>query len=39
MRMLDRKLVRDLRRIWVQCLAISLVLGCGTMVLVLSTGT
>lgn len=39
MRILDRKLVRDLRRIWVQCLAIALVLGCGIMVLNLSTGT
>ncbi|MEZ5913772.1 MAG: ABC transporter permease [Paracoccaceae bacterium] len=37
--MLDRKLVRDLRHIWVQCLAIALVLGCGIMVLILSTGT
>ncbi|TNF57330.1 MAG: ABC transporter permease, partial [Rhodobacteraceae bacterium] len=39
MRMLDRKLARDLRHIWVQCLAIALVLGCGIMVLILSTGT
>lgn len=39
MRMLDRKLLRDLRQIWVQCLAIALVLGCGIMVLILSTGT
>lgn len=36
---LDRKLLRDLRRIWMQCLAIALVLGCGIMVLVLSSGT
>lgn len=35
---LDRKLIRDLRRIWVQCLAIALVLGCGVMVLVLAQG-
>lgn len=35
---LDRKLFRDLRRIWVQCLAIALVLGCGVMVLVLAQG-
>ncbi|MBF9029590.1 FtsX-like permease family protein [Rhodobacterales bacterium HKCCE3408] len=39
MRMLDRKLLRDLRHIWVQCFAISLVLGCGIMVLILSSGT
>ena len=39
MRMLDRKLLRDMRQIWVQCLAIALVLGCGIMVLVLSSGT
>ena len=34
MRALDRKLLRDLRRIWAQALAIALVLGCGIMVLV-----
>ncbi|WP_296478687.1 ABC transporter permease [Roseinatronobacter sp.] len=34
MNALDRKLLRDLRRIWVQVLAIALVLGCGIMVLV-----
>ena len=34
MRALDRKMLRDLRRIWAQTLAISLVLGCGIMVLV-----
>ena len=39
MRALDRKLLRDLRRIWAQALAIALVLGCGVMVLVLATGT
>ena len=39
MRALDRKLLRDLRRLWAQCLAIALVLGCGVMVLVLATGT
>lgn len=33
-RALDRKLLRDLRRIWAQALAIALVLGCGIMVLV-----
>lgn len=39
MRALDRKLLRDLRRIWVQSLAIGLVLACGIMVLVLANGT
>lgn len=34
MRALDRKLLRDLRRIWAQTLAIALVLGCGIMVMV-----
>ena len=34
MRVLDRKMLRDLRRIWAQALAIALVLGCGVMVLV-----
>ena len=34
MRVLDRKLLRDLRRIWAQTLAIALVLGCGIMMLV-----
>ncbi|MCC5988265.1 MAG: ABC transporter permease [Pararhodobacter sp.] len=34
MRALDRKMLRDLRRIWAQTLAIALVLGCGIMVLV-----
>ncbi len=34
MRALDRKMLRDLRRIWAQSLAIALVLGCGVMVLV-----
>jgi len=33
-RALDRKMLRDLRRIWAQALAIALVLGCGIMVLV-----
>ncbi|WP_102224913.1 ABC transporter permease [Acidimangrovimonas sediminis] len=39
MRALDRKLLRDLRRLWAQSLAIALVLGCGVMVLVLATAT
>ena len=34
MRVLNRKMLRDLRRIWPQTLAIALVLGCGIMVLV-----
>ena len=34
MRALDRKLIRDLRRIWAQTLAIALVMGCGIMVMV-----
>ncbi|MFN7003963.1 MAG: ABC transporter permease, partial [Roseinatronobacter sp.] len=34
MRALDRKLLRDLRRIWAQTLAIAMVLGCGIMVMV-----
>lgn len=34
MKALDRKLIRDLARIWAQTLAIALVLGCGIMVLV-----
>ena len=39
MRALDRKVLRDLRAIWAQGLAIALVLACGVMVMVLSTGT
>ena len=39
MRVLDRKLLRDLRRIWAQTLAIALVLGCGVMVMVGATAT
>ena len=35
---LDRKLWRDLRRLWAQGLAIALVMACGVMVLVLTTG-
>ncbi|WP_439561757.1 ABC transporter permease [Roseinatronobacter sp.] len=34
MRVLNVKMLRDLRRIWAQALAIALVLGCGVMVLV-----
>ena len=36
---LDRKLLRDLRRIWAQTLAIALVLGCGIMLLVAAQAT
>lgn len=36
MRALDRKLMRDLRRLWAQSLAIALVLACGVLVLVLA---
>lgn len=38
MRALDAKLLRDLRRLWAQGLAIGLVLACGVMVLVLAQG-
>lgn len=36
---LDRKLLRDLLRLWAQVLAIAMVLACGVMVLVLANGT
>ncbi len=39
MRVLDRKLRRDLRRIWLQALAIALVIGCGVAMYVMSLGT
>ncbi|UCH73924.1 MAG: ABC transporter permease [Rhodospirillales bacterium] len=39
MRALDRKLRRDLRRIWLQALAIALVIGCGVAMYVMSLGT
>ena len=39
MRALDRKLLRDLRRIWAQSLAIGLVLACGVAVLVMAYGS
>jgi putative ABC transport system permease protein len=35
-RALDRKLIRDLRRLWAQVVAIALVMGCGVMVMVLA---
>lgn len=39
MRSLNRKLVRDLRHIWMQGLAIALVIGCGVAMYVMSLGT
>lgn len=38
MSVLDRKLLRDLRRMWAQVLAIALVLACGVTILVLAVG-
>lgn len=38
MRVLDKKLLRDFGRLWAQSLAISLVLACGVMILVISIG-
>ena len=38
MRTLDRKLIRDLRRIWAQALAIALVMAAGTATFVLASG-
>ncbi len=39
MRALDKKLIRDLGRLWAQSLAIALVLACGVATLVLSVGS
>ncbi len=39
MRSLNRKLLRDLRHIWLQALAISLVIGCGVAMYVMTLGT
>lgn len=36
---LDRKLLRDLRRLWAQIIAVSLVMGCGVMTLILALGS
>lgn len=36
--MLDRKLVRDLGRLWAQSLAVALVMACGVMTLILALG-
>ncbi|MGH6922694.1 MAG: ABC transporter permease, partial [Propylenella sp.] len=38
MRALDRKLVRDFRRLWSQALAVALVLACGVATLILAIG-
>ncbi|MYZ48199.1 ABC transporter permease [Propylenella binzhouense] len=38
MRTLDIKLVRDLKRLWAQALAVALVLACGVATLILATG-
>lgn len=38
LRMLDRKLVRDLARLWAQALAVALVMACGVMTLILAMG-
>ena len=39
MRALDRKLIRDFRRLWAQSLAIALVMACGVATLILAIGT
>ncbi|MEO9877673.1 MAG: FtsX-like permease family protein [Anderseniella sp.] len=39
MRALDKKLIRDLKRLWAQGLAIALVLACGVATLVLAIGS
>ncbi len=39
MRVLDRKLLRDIRRLWAQSLAIAVVLATGVMIMVMSVGT
>src|SRR5512134_3822344 len=39
MRTLDKKLARDLRRMWAQALAIALVMGAGVATIVLAIGT
>lgn len=38
MRVLDRKLVRDVRRMWAQVIAIALVMACGVATIVLAIG-
>jgi putative ABC transport system permease protein len=39
MRALDRKLLRDLGRLWAQSLAVALVMACGAATLILAIGT
>ena len=39
MRMLDRKLFRDIRRLWAQALAIAFVIGGGVAMLLLAVGS
>lgn len=39
MRVLDKKLFRDLRRMWPQSLAIALVMACGVATLIMAVGT
>ena len=38
MHAIDRKLLRDFRRLWMQALAIALVLACGVAILLTSVG-
>jgi putative ABC transport system permease protein len=38
MHAIDRKLIRDFRRLWAQALAIALVLACGVAILLTSLG-
>ena len=38
MRALDRKLIRDIRRLWAQSLAIAMVLACGVLAMVMMYG-
>ncbi len=38
MRVLDKKLIRDFKRLWAQSLAVSLVLACGVATLILAVG-
>ncbi|NCW21120.1 MAG: ABC transporter permease, partial [Gammaproteobacteria bacterium] len=38
MRPLDRKLLRDLRRLWLQAVAVGTVLACGIAIFVMATG-
>ncbi len=39
MRALDRKLIRDVRRLWAQALAVALVMACGAATLIMSVGS